>query len=186
MKLALGILALLLNIAGYVPYIRDIFLGVVKPHRYTWGIWTILTTVACVNQIANHGGWSALFFISTAVLVPVTFLLSLKYGQGGAVLIDRICLALAILLLIYWIGGRNTHYSTYLAVTIDALGALPTLTKTYRHPGTETYPQWVLAAVAGVLTLFTVPSFALVVIIYPIYIAVMNGAVVGIKFLRER
>src|SRR5258706_5365250 len=103
MQIILGVLAGVLNVVGYIPYIRDILRGIVKPQRITWGIWTILTSITAVNQIANDGGYSSLFFVSTALLVSITFLLSFKHGFGGASRIDIACLVLAVILLIYWV-----------------------------------------------------------------------------------
>ncbi|HSX05623.1 MAG TPA: hypothetical protein VLF69_04100 [Candidatus Saccharimonadales bacterium] len=185
MKLALGILALVLNIIGYVPYIRDILRGKVKPQRITWGIWTILTTIAAVNQVKNGGGWSSLFFISTVLLVATTFMLSIKRGMGGASKLDMICLAAAIVLFGYWATVHNTRLSTLVAVFIDGVGAIPTVVKTFHKPETESYPQWVLAGIGGLCTMLAVtkPDWAL--LIYPAYVFVMNGVIVGVKFWRE-
>ena len=186
MRAIVGVIALMLNVLGYIPYIRDIFKGIVKPHRMTWGIWTILTTITAVNQIANHGGYSSLFFISTTVLVTTTFILSLKFGVGGFSKIDLTCLLFATLLLIYWVGLKDTRISTLIAVNIDVIGFLPTLIKTYKHPETETYPQWLLAGIAGLLTTLIVPKLDWAIIIYPAYIFIFNFIIVSIKFLRER
>ena len=186
MQLVLGVVALLLNFIGYVPYIRDILHEKVKPHRITWGIWTILTTIAALNQVLNGGGYSSLFFISTAFLVGIVFILSLRFGMGGASKIDLTSLLLALLLLAYWITVHETRISTVLAVTIDAIGAIPTLVKTYQHPETETYIQWSLAGIAGLLTMLAVPRFDWVLIIYPLYVVLMNGGIVGIKYIKER
>jgi hypothetical protein len=185
MKLWIGVLALVLNLIGYIPYIRDILRGIVKPHRITWGIWTILTAIAAANQVINKGGYSSLFFVSTVFLVATTFALSIKYGMGGASRLDRTCLVLALGLLLYWLTVRDTRISTLLAVIIDGVGAVPVAVKTYYHPHTETYIQWVLAGVAGLLSLVAVsrPDWALV--IYPAYVFLMNGAIVGIKYMRE-
>lgn len=186
MRLLLGIVALVFNIAGYVPYIRDIFRGIVKPQRITWGIWTILTTIAAVNQIKNGGGFSAYFFVSTCLLVAATFVLSLKFGMGGASMLDKICLGLAIGLFVYWATLHDTRLSTLIAVIIDGVGALPTVVKTYHRPETETYPQWVLAGLGGLLTILAVPRLDWVLLIYPAYVFVMNGAIVGTKYIRDR
>lgn len=185
-KAVLGFLALILNLIGYVPYIREILSKVVKPQRTTWGIWTILTTVAAVNQVQNGGGFSSLFFISTAALVATTFLLSLKRGQGGASKVDIVCLVLAIALFAYWAIVRDTELSTYIAVGIDTIALVPTLIKTYRQPETEIYTQWVLAGIGGLLSLLAAPRMEWVLIIYPLYVFVANGAVVTVKYLRER
>ncbi len=186
MQLTVGFFALVLNLIGYVPYIRDIFRKKVKPHRITWGIWTILTTIAAFNQVSNGGGYSSMFFISTAVLVSFVFILSLKYGMGGASKIDRLCLILSLLLLIYWITVQETRLSTVLAVIIDGIAAIPTVIKTYHQPKTESYPQWILAGVAGLLTITAVPHFDWILIIYPLYVVLMNGTIVGVKYIRER
>lgn len=186
MKATFGLIALALNIIGYIPYIREILNKVVKPQRTTWGIWSILTTIAAVNQVKNGGGFSSLFFISTSLLVIITFLLSLKYGQGGASKLDIICLISALILFAYWIVEKDTVNSTYIAIFIDIIAFVPTLIKTYRQPETEIYTQWVLAAVSGVFTLLAVPQMSWVLIIYPLYIAVFNSIIVGIKYTRER
>lgn len=186
MQPLLGISALILNLIGYVPYIRDILRNRVKPHRITWGVWAILTTIAAVNQVINGGGYSSLFFISTAFVVGITFLLSIRYGTGGASQIDRICLFLALVLFVYWVTVRDTRTSTVLAVAIDAIGAIPTIVKIYYHPETETYIQWSLAGIAGIFTMLAVPRFDWVLLIYPLYVPIMNGIIVGLKFIRER
>ena len=185
MKAFLGITAIVLNLIGYVPYVRDILRGKVKPHRMTWGIWTILTTIAAVNQIKNGGGYSSLFFVSTAVLVLIVFLLSIKYGMGGANLIDWICLAAAIVLLIYWVTVKDTRISTFIAVAIDFIGAIPTVIKTYKHPETETYIQWVLAAFGGLFSMLAVTKLDWALLIYPAYVFVMNGIIVATKYAKE-
>jgi hypothetical protein len=186
MKAFLGVAALALNIIGYIPYVIGIIRKKVKPHPVTWGIWTILTTIAAVNQVSNQGGYSSLFFISTTVLVFTVFILSLRYGSKGVTLIDKICLTLALALLVYWLTLQETRISTLIAVIIDAIGAIPTVIKTWRHPATETYIQWMLAGIGGFLTIFTVPRLDWALLIYPFYVVVMNATVVGVKYFRRR
>jgi len=186
MQFLFGTFSLALNIIGYIPYIRDILRGIVKPQRITWAIWAILVCVSAVNQVLNDGGWSSLFLISTAILVVTTFALSFKYGVGGASRLDWVCLALAGILLIYWLTSQDTRFSTIIAVGIDAIGAVPTLIKTYKHPGTETYIQWVMSGIAGIFAMVAVTRLDWVLLIYPAYVAVMNGAIVATKYFRER
>lgn len=185
MQAFFGFSALFLNISGYLPYIRDILSRKVQPHRVTWGIWAILTTIIAFNQVENGGAYSSLFFISAATLVITVFLLSFRYGMGGASRLDKICLFLALALLAYWLTIHETHISTVIAIFIDILAALPTLIKTYQQPKTETYTQWVCATGGGLLTLLAVPRPDFILLIYPLYTFIVNGAVVGIKYWRE-
>lgn len=186
MRLFLGILAVLLNSIGYYPYVRDILRGKVKPQRMTWGIWTILTSIIAVNQIVNEGGWSSLFFVSTSILVLTTFLLSLKYGIGGFEKLDIICCIFAFALFIYWATQKDTRISTLIAVNIDLIAVIPTIIKTFKLPDTESYPQWMLAGIGGLLSLLAVPKLDWVLLIYPAYIFVANYTIVGTKYFRER
>lgn len=186
MQAVLGVSALLLNIIGYIPYIRDIFRKIVKPHPYTWAIWTILTSIAAINQVLNAGGYSSLFFISTALLVLLVFILSLRFGIGGASKIDRLCLLLAAILFVYWVTSKDTHISTVFAVIIDGIGAIPTVIKVYHHPESETYIQWTFAGIAGLLTMLAVPRLDWILLIYPVYVFLMNSAIVSIKYFQER
>lgn len=185
MQAILGFSALILNFVGYFPYIRDIFHGKVKPHPYTWAIWTILTFIVASNQVENGGGYSNLFLISTTILVGFVFILSLHFGMGGASKIDRACLALAAILFLYWLIYKDTRLSTVYAVIIDAIGAIPTLIKTYQHPKTETYTVWILASIAGLFTALSIPRLDLILFIYPLYVFLMDGTVVVIKYFRE-
>jgi hypothetical protein len=182
-KAILGIVAFVVNLIGYVPYIRDVYVGKVKPHRVSWFIWMILTGIVAYNQVRNGGGWSSLFFISTTFLVTIVFILSLTRGITEISHIDKICLVSALVLLGYWVTLRDTNFSTYLAVIIDAIGLTPTIIKTLKNPETESYIQWVLAAVAGVFTVLSVAKMELVLIVYPIYIIIGNGCIVAAKYL---
>ena len=184
--LIIGIAALIVNFVGYVPYIKGIFEGKVKPQRITWGIWSILTLVAFVNQVMNGGGWSSLFFGSTTALVLLVFVLSMRKGVGGSSRFDQIILVVAALLFAYWAFSRDTYYSTLIAVAIDGVGALPTVLKAYRLPETEVYLQWVLAGIAGLLSMAAVPSISFILVVYPAYVFLMNVVVVGAKYLGTK
>ena len=113
-----GVLALGLNIIAEIPYLKGIIQGTVKPQRISWGIWSILTSIGFVNQVANGGGYSSLFLGSTAVLVATIFVLSLRKGVGGGSTFDRIILVTAGALFVYWAFSSDVYYSTLIAVTI--------------------------------------------------------------------
>jgi hypothetical protein len=181
-----GVAALIVNVVGYIPYIHGIFTGKVRPQRITWGIWSILTTIAFVNQVLNHGGYSSLFFGSTVFLVVTVFTLSIFKGIGGASRFDQTVLAATAILFMGWIFTHNTTTSTIIAVTIDAIAALPTLIKAYRLPHTEVYLQWVLAGISGLLSLLAVPIHYYILYVYPVYVLVMNAAIVAAKYLGEQ
>ena len=182
-----GVAALVINCIGYIPYFKGIFEGRVKPQRITWGIWTILTSIAFINQVANGGGWSALFFGSTTLLVVGVFVLSFKYGVGGSSKLDQAVLGMAFLLTAMWAITGDTVNSTYFVIAIDSIGALPTIVKAYKNPETEVYLQWFMAALAGGLSLLAVgKNGSLVLYAYPIYVFIFNMIIVTAKYSGQR
>lgn len=185
MKAVFGILAVLINLIGYIPYIKDIVAQKIKPQRVTWGVWTILTTIAFSNQVINGGGWSAWFLGSTALLVTITFVLSIRNGVGGSSKLDKVALIFAGVLLIYWLTVHDTRLSTILAIIIDAIGATPTLIKAYKKPKTESYPQWVMAAIAGVFSLLAIAKADFILAAFPLYVILMNSLIVSAKYSAE-
>jgi hypothetical protein len=182
-----GLAAVGVNAAGYVPYIRGILRGSVRPQRITWGIWTLLTTIAAVNQVANDGGYSTYFFASTTLLVLIVFVLSLRRGVGGRSAFDATILIAALGLFVVWGFTRDTRTTTLIAIAIDGIGALPTLVKTYRRPETEAYAQWILAGVSGGLALLALGTRTdPILFCYPLYVIGMNAVIVLAKLCGTR
>lgn len=183
----LGLISVIINLIGYVPYIKGIFEGTVKPQRITWGIWVVLTSITFINQVINGGGYSAYFFGSTTLLVTIVFLLSIKRGMGGRSKFDLLVLLASIALFALWAVTRDTRTTTIIAVSIDCIAALPTLYKAYVKPETEVYLQWMLAAVAGLFSMLAVgTSTDYILYIYPLYIILMNGLIVLAKFVGTK
>ncbi|MBF0471260.1 MAG: hypothetical protein HQL48_07770, partial [Gammaproteobacteria bacterium] len=58
-KPSLSLLAIGLTLFGFVPYIRGILRGTVKPHVFSWVIWGISTAVVFFAQVVGHGGVGA-------------------------------------------------------------------------------------------------------------------------------
>ena len=95
MKETLSILAGLLFVAAFVPYIRAILRKETKPAKASWFIWASLDTITL----------AAMFFKDTvngqilgAVLGAwVVAVLALKYGTPGWTKLDKFCLGSAIL-----------------------------------------------------------------------------------------
>src|ERR1035441_10224232 len=96
MKTSIAIVAALLAIAGNVPYLRDIIKKKVKPHPYTWLVWTIVSCIVFFGQVARGAGIGALSTAASEIFTVIIFLLSLKYGFKNIRRIDTYCLIIAL------------------------------------------------------------------------------------------
>src|SRR5882672_6993776 len=95
MKIVFGIVATVLTLAGFYPYINDIWKGKTKPHMYTWLIWTITQGTATLAVWQGGGGWGTLSIAAPLFLVFSVFLLSIRYGWPDITRSDGIILAVA-------------------------------------------------------------------------------------------
>lgn len=136
-KTILVIVASILALIGNIPYLRDVIKGKVKPHPYTWFIWTIVSCVVFFGQVAKGAGIGAIPTAFSEVFTLIIFLFSLKYGFKNPPKTDKYFLFLALLGLIPWLLTKDPTISVIIVVLIDLIAFIPTLRKTYFHPKSE-------------------------------------------------
>ena len=163
--------------AGAPPYLIDILRGKTKPERATWFIWSVLGIIALVSQIAEHGAWSILFVSVDALGSVLVFLLSLKYGVGGWTRLDKTALGIAAVGVVVSVVARQPIPALAGIVLADLSGVVLTVRKTFLAPRSETAVTWFFIGTASLLGAFSVGRMSLVLLIYPVYLAVANYSV---------
>ncbi len=180
MKEALAFIAAGLAIAGNLPYIKDAFTKRVKPHPYTWLVWTIISTIVVFGQIAKGAGVGALPAAVALVFTVIIFLFSLQYGFKYVRKTDTYFLIVALLGLIPWFLFNNPTISVIIAVSIDLIAFVPTLQKTYLHPETETPILYGSNVLRHILTLFSLQAYNIATTLHSIAMIVTNTLMVGL------
>lgn len=174
----IGIIAGVLAIGGYIPYIYSILAGKTQPNRATWFIWTIVGGLLAFSYIAEgdqHSIWLPLGYFVGPLMVA---LLSLRYGYAEWTKLDTVCIVAAAISVIPWIMSDNATLTLIINVIIDSTGAIPTLVKTFREPETEDLTAWLIFFVANTLQLFAISMWNLAAL-YPIYLFFLAGAMVA-------
>ena len=116
----------------------------------------------------------------------VVFLLAIKYGFGGFVKRDVVALGGAAIGLILWYSTDEPAIALFIVILIDAIGGVLTILKSHEHPSTETLSTWVLTALAGFFAIFSVGSFNWILLAFPIYIFLINIAIIAAIQLGRR
>jgi hypothetical protein len=173
----LGVLAGGIGIADTVPYVRDIFRGMTRPHRGTWLIWGVLAVVVCLSQHADGASWSLVMAAVQAVLTSLIFLLSIRRGEGGLSPAELVMIAIAGAGVIAWIVADEPLVATACVVAADVIGAAMMVPKTYRHPKSETLVTFAFASLGGALAAGAVGAIDLSLLLYPVYFCLVNGAI---------
>ncbi len=183
--LNVGLLAGLLSLAAFVPYIIAIVKGATKPNRATWWIWTTNGLILLASYYASGAEstvWVAVGYFVGSLLTAV---LALRYGEGGWSLFDRSCLLGAASGLLFWWMFNSSIVALVTTLFVDFAGALPTIRKAYRAPETEDRVAWALFISGNTVNLFAVEAWSFAIAVYPVYMFLASGTIAALV-LRPR
>jgi hypothetical protein len=155
------------------------------PNRATWFILTVVSVIILVSYYslgARETIWEPIAF---AMCYLVTFLLSIKYGEGGWSTFDKWCLSGAgASIVLWWISG-SALVALLFNILIDFFGMLPTIKKSHSDPlSEETFP-WLLTSVANFLNVLAISKWNFEIWSYPVYMLVINGIVLFFLYSRR-
>lgn len=175
-----GMLAGMLSVCAYVPYIKDTLAGRTQPQRASWLIWSVLSTIALFSQIHEGAGPSLLF---ASVQVSCTVLI---FGLSSWVdtfntfkRTDYLIFLAAGCGLVLWYLTNSAVYALAVTISISLLGGAATVLKTYRDPNSETAITWLVSFVASGCALLAVGKMDPVLLAYPLYLFVLYGAILA-------
>lgn len=182
MKEAFAIIAAILAIVGNISYLRDVFKGTIKPHPYTWFIWSIVSMTTFFGALVKGAGIGALPTGVAEAFTIVIFLFSLKYlfqGKVGHIrMIDNYFLGICLLGLIPWALTKDPTISVVIVVLIDIVAFIPTLRKTWAHPDTERPLLYEMNVGRHILTLFSLQTYNIATVLHSVAMICINTIMV--------
>lgn len=169
-----------------IPYARSIFKLETKPQRMTWFIWSVVTFIAFFSQLAKGGTWSLLLTVGDTMAVLIIFILSFKFGVSGYRKIDILSLCGVGISLILWYFTKEPAVALYLIIITNFIGANLTIVKTWKDPRSENWIGWAMCGVGGFLGTLAVGEWNFILLLFPIYIFLINSAMAIIIISRRR
>lgn len=185
-KELLAIIATLFAVIGNVPYLIDVIKQKVKPHPYTWLVWTIVSAVTFFGAVAKGAGVGAIPTGVAEIFTVIIFFFSLRYGFKNIVRRDTYFLIFALLGLIPWAITKDPTISVIIVVSIDFIAFLPTLRKTWTEPKTETALLYEMNVSRHILTLFSIQSYNVATMLHSIVMIAMNTIMSFIILWKKR
>ena len=187
MKELLGTLAVVVTFALFIPYIRSIRCGDVKPHVFSWVIWGLGTITVCLAQLADGGGAGAwVIGISGLVSSYVALLAYLKRGDTAITLADWFFFAAALGALPCWLLTSNPLWAVVILTTVDLLGFGPTLRKAYLRPHEESSGFFALSFFRNLLVILALENYSLTTVLFPAAAGLACVAVSVLLIHRKR
>lgn len=186
LKTIFGIIATLLFLVAYYPYLRDIFKGITQPHAYTWLIWAFTQGTAVAGIWFGKGGHGALGLAISEVFIFIVFFLSFKYGTKNITKSDTITLIGAIAAIFVWWQLDNPVLAVFMASGIDFLGYIPTYRKLWHEPWSETISSWAIFLVGDIFALLALSEYNLLTVTYLATIILCNSFFVFLCYFRRQ
>ena len=89
-KEIISALAIALTFIAFIPYVRAILNGVIKPHVFSWVIWGATTFVVFLAQLEDEGGAGAWpIGVSGSVTILIAILAYLKRADIAVAMYRR-------------------------------------------------------------------------------------------------
>jgi hypothetical protein len=173
----MGIAAGILSLAAYPIYITEILRGITKPSLVTWWILALSNVLLAASYFASGARDTIWIPVSYSAGFLTVAVLSLKYGEGGWTTLDKLCLSGAISSVLAWYFLNSSQIALLCIVLVEFFGLIPTISKAYRRPLSESRAAWIIATVGGLLNVCAIETWTLAVAAYPFYVLVTNGAV---------
>lgn len=185
MKEVFAGIAAIIAIFGYIPYLRDAYKKRVKPHPYTWLVWSMVTSITFFGQVVKGAGIGALPTAVSGFFSITIFLFALRYGFKGITKTDHYFLAIALFGLVPWLLTKDPTISVIIAVSIDLVAFIPTIRKTWQHPKTETPTLYGANVLRHILTLFSLQTYNIATMLHSIAMIASNGIMTIIILFKK-
>lgn len=174
LKLFFSGLAIVITFMAFIPYIRGILQGRIKPHLFSWLIWGMTTLIVFFAQLDADGGPGAWpIGVSGVITIYIAFLSYVKRGDISITRLDRLFFSAALLSIPCWYFTSNPMWAVILLTTIDLLGFGPTIRKAYDHPYEESLLFIFMFFLRNTFALLALESYSLTTVLFPLSICMV-------------
>ncbi len=186
-KSVIGIIATLLVLVGYIPYVRDIIKGKTKPHIYSWFLWGFVTLIAFALQASDNAGTGSLVTLAAGLMCLVVIALGFIYKSKVEITrTDTLFLILAFIALGLWLLAKQPTLSAILITLVDLFGFAPTVRKSWNRPHSETLSFYFLNTLRFALAVFSLQHYSIITTLYPSTWLLANGLFGLVLVIRRK
>lgn len=186
MKELFGIASVIVSFVAVAPYIWGIYKRTNKPHMFSWIIWGFVSAVVGYIQVIEDGGAGSWLLIFNTVFSIGIAISAYWLGTKDIKRIDWIVLFAALFSIPLWVFTKNPLWSVILVVSIDAMGYIPTIRKSWLKPYDEAALMWAMSIVVFTLSFLALENYTLTTYLYPITFAIINFFFVAYLLVRRR
>ncbi len=172
----IGYLVIIIGTIGTFFYVKDIIKGTTKPNRVSWTLWMLASFTGGFLQFKAGAGFSALPAIMAGFssLTVLIFSLFVKNAYWKITVFDIFCGFLSLFALILFVITHKFGISILFALISDFLACIPSLTKSWNFPETETGIEYILSALNGFIGLLVLKTWVFLGYSFGLYFVILN------------
>jgi hypothetical protein len=186
LKITLGVLAAIVALVNYLPYLIGVVKQTLHPHAFSWIIFTVITATVSAAQFSEGAGAGAW---ATGATAMTTFLIAgfaLRNGGYRITRFDTVSLVGALLAIPVWIISDNPLLAVLILTGIEALGFLPTYRKAWLHPHDESQLAFFLTILKYILALGAMQVYSFTTVLFPAALVVFSMLLIAETAWRRR
>ena len=178
-----SILAGLLFLFAFFPYVRSIVVGKTVPKKVTWLIWA-LNDVIVLSGMFLTGKVNGLIVGATLGAV-IVFCLSIKKGENGWDVRDKLCVTISLMAIV---GSFFSTKNVGIALSLSALfiAAWPMYVSAWKCPEKEDAKSWVIFNTANLFGVLAISSMTFASVAPPVMFVVIDSTMLYLLLVRPR
>lgn len=161
-----------LGLIGSIKYFIDTLKGKTKPNRISWFFWALAPLIAFFAEIQKEVGLQIWMTFSVGFGPLLIFLASFvnKKAYWKLNKMDYLYGGISLLGLIIWQITGEGNVAIIFSILSDAFASIPTITKSYKEPESESAVIYFFSMINAIITLLTITTWDFAHYGYPIYI----------------
>jgi hypothetical protein len=186
-KETFSLIAIAITLAAFIPYIREIFRGTIRPHIFSWIIWGVTTLLIFLAQLEDNGGagtWP--IGVSASITIFIAYLAYVKRADVTITRADWLFFIVALLSLPLWYWTADPLWAVILLTAIDVAGFGPTIRKAYQFPYSESLLFFGLFMLRNVLVMLALENLTLTTLLFPAVMLILCILMMAMIAYRRR
>lgn len=183
-----GTIGTAVSLPAAIPYSLAIYRRTVRPHLFTWLVWSVVTAIAAAGPFVAGARPSAWCTTAIAVTCLLTLVASRFRGERGGTRLDWFFLIAALSAIPLWMLTDAPTISICLVALIELAGLGPTVRKTIRDPWSESLAYFAPCVLKYMLALLALStwSVAVAVAFYPAVNVIASVGIYGVMLVRRQ
>ena len=169
-----AVTATIISIISFIPYLRDLRAHKIKPHLFSWVVWSLMTLIYFFAQVSGGAGIGALTTAITGIMTIYIAIVAFRHSDKIIKRVDWISLAISLIALVSWVATNNPVFAVVLISISDFAGFLPTVRKSYLEPYSETLSLYFMAGIKHILVIFSLQQITLTTSFYTFVLIIEN------------